>query len=310
VKPLRVQISTLMIIVVFIALNLGAVRPSIFNRWGALPMANVLLVGLVAGRRYRGIGRFLWGFEALGTMALAIYITLAHLIPFQIATRYTNMAVGPYLDMRGHRLTAMNHLELDAIVMAMLGLPQLAVAITGGVLTSCMLPAAVNEESMMRQRRLMWTAVGVLAITTAAGLWGASRALSSVADVTTATVYSSSMDVSGYSPSSGKIALTAIATSNLPFPSKRWFTVEVRDLSRALSVWTYAFNDLRHTMWAPVGKQLTSRLDETLPIDLLPGAYQVYVEYHENIPIGDRAGNILKPSNVLCGRTTDVIEVR
>ena len=34
VKLHRVQISTLMIIMVFIALNLGAVRPSIFNRWG------------------------------------------------------------------------------------------------------------------------------------------------------------------------------------------------------------------------------------------------------------------------------------
>ena len=277
-------------------------------------MANVLLVGLVIGRRYRSARRFLWGFEAFGAMALAIYVTLDHLISFQIATRYLNLAISPYLDMRGHRLTAMNHVELDAIVAAMLGLPQLAVAIAGGVLTRCLLPAAVDEESIMRQRRFMWAAVGMLAVSTPAGLWVTSRWIGDlgIRNVTKFESYSPSVyDVSGSSPAPGKIAVTGTAKNKpLFYDATMWWTVEVRRLGVPGTVWKYAFNDLHHTTWAPIGKEVTCKFDQTLPIDLLPGKYLVYVELRDDARVADRNGNILDTSHSLGGRTTDPIEVK
>ena len=153
-------------------------------------------------------------------MALAIYTTLNHLISFPIASRYVNLVIIPFLDMRGHRLTAMNHVELNAIVVAMLGLPHLAAAIAGGVLTRCMLPAAVGEESIMRQRRLMWTAVGVLAVSTTAGLWVTGRLIRDlgIRNVTEFVSYSPSVYVEGNSPAPGKIAVSGTATKQQPFP--------------------------------------------------------------------------------------------
>jgi hypothetical protein len=313
VKLLRIQISTLMIMMVFIALNLGAVRPSIFPRFGALPMANALLVGLVIGRRYRGSRRFLWGFEVFGAIALATYVTLDRLISFQISTRYLNLVVRPYLDMRGHRLTAMNHIELDAIVMAMLGLPQLAIALLGGVMTSCMIPVAVEKESLVRQRRLLCEATAVLAVATIGGLWVTGRALSDlgIRNVTEFVSYSPSLYVSGSSPAPGKIAVTGTATNKpLFYNTTMWWTVEVRRLVVPGTVWKYAFNDLHHTTWAPMAKEVILKLDETLPIDLLPGTYCVYVEVRENVGIADRNGKILDTSNCLGGRTTEPIVVK
>jgi hypothetical protein len=314
VKLRQVQISTLLIIMVFIAVNLTALRPSIFNRWGALPMVNVLLVGLVIGRRYRSARRFLWGFEAFGAMALAIYMTLNHLISFQIATRYLNLAIAPYIDMRGHRLTAMNHIELNAIVVAMLGLPQLAVAIAGGVLTRCLLPAAVDEESIMRQRRLMWAAVGMLTASMAAGLWVTSRWIRDlgIRNVTKFESYSPSLyDISGSSPAPGKIAVTGTAKNKpLFYSATMWWTVEVRKLGVSGTVWKYAFNDLHHMTWAPIGEEVICKLNETLPIDLLSGTYVVYVELRDDARVADRNGNILDTSHSLGGTTTDPIEVK
>jgi hypothetical protein len=314
VKLLRVQINTLMFIMLFIALNLTAVRPSILIRWGALPMVNVLLVGVVIGRRYRSARRFLWGFEAFGAMALAIYMTLDHLVSFQISTRYLNLAIRPYLDMRSHRLTAMNRVELNAIVVAMLGLPQLAVAMAGGVLTTCLLPAAVDEESIMRQRRLMWTAVGVLAVSTAAGLWVTGRWFRdlSIRNVTKFQSYSPLLhDIPGSSPAPGKIAVSGTARIRpLFYNAKMWWTVEVKRFGGPSTVCKYAFNDLRRTTWAPIGKEVTCKLDETLLIDLLPGTYLVYVELRDDARVGDGHGNILETSHCLGSGSTGPIEVK
>ena len=44
---------------------------------GALPMANVLAVGILIGQRRPGSRPFLLGFEAFGAMALALYVALA-----------------------------------------------------------------------------------------------------------------------------------------------------------------------------------------------------------------------------------------
>ena len=158
--------------------------------------------------------------------------------------------------MRGHRLTAMNHVELNAIVVAMLGLPQLAVAIAGGVLTRCMLPAAVGEESIMRQRRLMWTAVGVLAVSTTAGLWVTGRLIRDlgIRNVTEFVSYSPSVYVEGNSPAQARSLSAGRPPNNTLFRnSTMWWTVEVRRLDVPGTAWKYAFNAGDHASpWEPI----------------------------------------------------------
>src|SRR3954447_665511 len=44
---------------------------------GALPMANVLAVGILVGQQRPGSRPFLLGFEAFGGMALAFFVTFA-----------------------------------------------------------------------------------------------------------------------------------------------------------------------------------------------------------------------------------------
>jgi hypothetical protein len=309
VKPPRVQISTLMIIVAFIALNLGAVHPSIIPRSGALPMANLLLAALIIGVRYRGSRRYLLGFVVFGAVALASYVAIDHLFP-QVTDRYQGFGISKYLDTHRHRMTRVNQLELDALVMAMLGLPQLGVALAGAWLTSRLVPA-VEGEPVVRKRALIGGAAAVLAVAASGVLWARDRARLGPSSVTTTTVFSSSFEVSGRSPAPGKIAVTAKVSDTDPgFPRKRWFTVEVRDSLGQGTVWKYAFNDVLHTTWAPAGKPVTCKLDETLPIDLLPGTYVVYVELREDARIVDRNGKILDPSMCLWGSTTEPIVVK
>jgi presenilin-like A22 family membrane protease len=68
-----------MVFVALSALDFTAIRAVFDHRGrtsyllglGAMSMANVLVVGLLVGHRSRGGRRFLIGFEAFGTMALA-----------------------------------------------------------------------------------------------------------------------------------------------------------------------------------------------------------------------------------------------
>ena len=160
----------------------------------------------------------------------------------------------------------MNHIELNAIVVAMLGLPQLAVAIAGGVLTRCLLPAAVDEESIMRQRRSMWAAVGMLAVSMAVGLWVTGRLIRDlgIRNVTKFQSYSPSVyGVSGSSPAPGKITVNGTARNRpLFYNAKMWWTAEVQRFGAPGTVWKYAFDNLHHTTWSPIGKQVTFKLNE------------------------------------------------
>src|SRR5689334_14334004 len=86
-----------MLLVAIAAFDFGAIRamPAIppptsgLLVLAALPMANVLAVGLLIGQRRPGNHPFLRGFEAFGGMALALYAALVSLSP---------RAVMPYLD--------------------------------------------------------------------------------------------------------------------------------------------------------------------------------------------------------------------
>jgi hypothetical protein len=118
---------------------LSGTGPSPDTPWylivGALPMANLLAVCLVIGLRRPGGRRFLWGFGVVGAAALAIYIALA--------SSYPDFFLRPYI------LNSLEFLPLPSrppwntprsLVLGLLasavvlGLPQLAFALLGGVL--------------------------------------------------------------------------------------------------------------------------------------------------------------------------------
>ena len=62
-------------------------------KFGTIPMANVLVIGLLigcggSGRMNR---RFLWGFEAFGAMALALFIATAFLCADSLLMPYVGL---------------------------------------------------------------------------------------------------------------------------------------------------------------------------------------------------------------------------
>src|SRR5437867_3038453 len=72
----RFRIGSMMVLVAIAALNFAAIRVASNYReptrdllvTGALPMANVLVVGLLMGCHYRQSRRFLWGLEVFGSI--------------------------------------------------------------------------------------------------------------------------------------------------------------------------------------------------------------------------------------------------
>ena len=99
-KVPRFRIAWVMVFVAIAALDFGAIR-AVFDRnsrtsyllgIGALPMANVLVVGLLIGHRRRGSRRFLLGFEAFGAMALAVYVTVASLFTEDLVIPYLRLS--------------------------------------------------------------------------------------------------------------------------------------------------------------------------------------------------------------------------
>ncbi len=100
----RIRIAWVMVFVVVAALNfwffricyydLGANLGSVVNMFdvlyiGSMPMANILLLGILISLQRRGIRPFLMGFEVFGAVALAVYITLCSF--------YCHELVRPYL---------------------------------------------------------------------------------------------------------------------------------------------------------------------------------------------------------------------
>jgi hypothetical protein len=139
-----------MILVAIAALNFGAIRVwyqlrgggNSINNWvealtyGTLPMANLLAVGIMIGLRRPEARPFLWGFVAFGATALAFFVPLAYL--------YTEEVVQPYVlwVLRLQSLKSVTrNLSPEAripifysIATLLVGLPQLAFALIGGLL--------------------------------------------------------------------------------------------------------------------------------------------------------------------------------
>ena len=138
----RVRIAWLMVAIAFAAIDfaaIGAILGSraddigIFLLLGALPMANVLAVGILIGQRRSGSSPFLLGFETFGAVALALYVALLS---------YCLRAVIPYLSLlirvleqtigRDRPFVFMPVLFCASVVM--LGFPQVVFALIGGIL--------------------------------------------------------------------------------------------------------------------------------------------------------------------------------
>jgi hypothetical protein len=104
---------------------------------GALPMANVLAVGLLVGYRSRDSRGFLLGFELVGAVALAAYIAGATMLARVLIFRYLHLATDPYIRTFVSQLpaTTFHNVILCSIGVVMFGLPQLAFALIGGLLS-------------------------------------------------------------------------------------------------------------------------------------------------------------------------------
>ena len=159
-KVPRIRIAWVMVAVAVAALNFGAIRAwsqlrighglgpkgrivSYINNTvdelviGALPMANVLVIGLLLGQRHSASRPFLLGFETFGVAALAFFVVLAYF--------YTEEVVQPYvlwfLRLRSLQRIVANFSPVFripifySIAALLVGLPQLVFALVGGLLS-------------------------------------------------------------------------------------------------------------------------------------------------------------------------------
>jgi hypothetical protein len=145
VKMPRFRIAWIMVAVAIAALDFAAIRASLDIReavlfvLGALPMANVLAVGILIARQRPGSRPFLLGFEAFGAMALALFITAAVAsLPFD---EYMVIAyyLAPVLRLIQKSIRQDQPLVFVPIVLfayvVMLGWPQVVFALIGGLLS-------------------------------------------------------------------------------------------------------------------------------------------------------------------------------
>ena len=146
----RFQIAWIMVAVAIAALDFGAIRALLDPVWfvagflllGALPMANILAVGILIGLRRPKRRPFLLGFVIFGAMALALYVALT--------SSFTNpdIAKNPCLGLLDSYLALNPTVEIIGpshpfvfipiqcfVTVVMLVWPQLAFALIGGLLS-------------------------------------------------------------------------------------------------------------------------------------------------------------------------------
>jgi hypothetical protein len=132
-----------MVAVAIAALDFAVIRATCNSRagellmLGALPMANVLAVGMLIAQRSPGRRPFLLGFEVFGAMALALFVALVFLGEDDISLidYYLVLLVDPLEKHIGRDRPWVFIPILIGDVVTMLGLPQLAFAFMGGSLS-------------------------------------------------------------------------------------------------------------------------------------------------------------------------------
>jgi hypothetical protein len=103
---------------------------------GALPMANVLAVGLLIGRRRPNSRLFLLGFEAFGAAPLVLYSAfVCFSSDFEGPSHpYLSATLGPLIMLVEQDYPSLLHPISLIGIAAMLGWPQAAFALFGGFL--------------------------------------------------------------------------------------------------------------------------------------------------------------------------------
>jgi hypothetical protein len=138
---LRFQIAGAMVLVALAALDFWVIRVvaersrPVFEllAMGVLPMANVLAVGLLIGKKLRGARPFLLGFAAFGVMASALYVALA-VFSHQAVHTYQELLLQPIRETIGLDRTVLLIATIYPAAVGMVALPQLAFALMGGFL--------------------------------------------------------------------------------------------------------------------------------------------------------------------------------
>jgi hypothetical protein len=142
VKPPRFGIAWLMVLVALVALNFAAIRAVSDIRThtnnhgiailalGAIPMANVLTVGILIVQHRRGNRPFLVGFEVCGAAALVLYLALVGFFAEESVMPYLYLVLKPLVRSIGLHIPV-----FYAITAVMLGFPQVVFALIGGFLS-------------------------------------------------------------------------------------------------------------------------------------------------------------------------------
>jgi hypothetical protein len=148
VKVPRFRIAGLMVLVAIMALNFGAIRALLTTQsplsskapgvlgLGALPMANLLAVGMLVGRPRSRPCTSSRGFAASGAAALGLYITGAWLFSERLLMSYLYLGLGPISRTIGQSWPVAPISILYVIAVVMLSLPQVTLALIGGVILS------------------------------------------------------------------------------------------------------------------------------------------------------------------------------
>ena len=132
-----------MVFVAVTAINFAAVRAVLVNRdpisellaVGALPMASVLAIGLLAGRKRPEWRPFVLGFTVFGTAALAVYVIQAVFFHDAIVEPYLRLLIGPLVQLIGREQLLIYIPVAYTFAVVLLGWPQVAFALLGGFLS-------------------------------------------------------------------------------------------------------------------------------------------------------------------------------
>lgn len=132
----------MMLFVAIVAINIATVRAGMASETatggllaaGGMPMASVLIVGLLFGYRRPASHPFLVGFLLFGAMALALCVFLAIRFPNETLGAYLDLLLRPVWKATGLSEPAVFLLIAYPIAVMVLTLPQLAIAVLGGLL--------------------------------------------------------------------------------------------------------------------------------------------------------------------------------
>lgn len=154
----RIRIAWAMVLTAIVALDLGAIRAVSDHLGpmtgmlaiGALPMANVLAFGLLLACLHRGSRPYLVGFEALGTLSLAFYVTAIlspshrESIPQMVVLGYMRLAVG--LWPTGAARTIPRMVIAYSALSLWVTWPQLALSVLGGAFIRLPAPLRARQS--------------------------------------------------------------------------------------------------------------------------------------------------------------------